>query len=104
MRELALAAANVGAVVWVTGYRFDFSWVEAAALDDFGYPLAPGGVSACPGLCFVGLNWMTWRKSGILYGVGNDARSVAEHIVRRLSTRSPGRAPAPKAATVGDSK
>ena len=104
VRELDLAAANVGAAVWATGYRFDFSWVEAAVLDDSGYPLAPGGVSACPGLCFVGLNWMTWRKSGILYGVGDDARSVAEHIVRRLSTRSPGRAPAPKAATVVNSQ
>ena len=104
VRELDLATANVGAAVWATGYRFDFSWVEAAVLDDSGYPLAPGGVSACPGLCFVGLNWMTWRKSGILYGVGDDARSVAEHIVRRLSTRSPGRAPAPKAATVVNSQ
>ena len=88
VREVDLAAANVGAVVWATGYRYDFSWVEAPVLDDFGYPRAPGGVSACPGLCFVGLNWMTWRKSGILYGVGDDARSVAEHLGRRLSARS----------------
>ena len=104
VREIDLAAANVGAVVWATGYRFDFSWVDAAVLDDFGYPQAPGGVSACPGLCFVGLNWMTRRKSGILYGVGDDARSVAEHIVRRLSAPPPHRASAPEAATVADSK
>ena len=78
VREVDLAAANVGAVVWATGYRYDFSWIEAPVLDGFGYPQAPGGVSACPGLCFVGLNWMTWRKSGILYGVGDDARSVAD--------------------------
>ena len=100
VRELDLAAANVGAVVWATGYRYDFSWVEAEVLDDFGYPRAPGGVSACPGLCFVGLNWMTRRKSGILYGVCDDARSVAEHIVRRLATSSPCRALATEAATV----
>ena len=104
VRELDLAAANVGAVVWATGYRYDFSWVEAEVLDDFGYPRAPGGVSACPGLCFVGLNWMTRRKSGILYGVCDDARSVAEHIVRRLATSSPSRASAPEAATVLDSR
>ena len=104
VRELDLAAGNVGAVVWATGYRYDFSWVEAEVLDDFGYPRAPGGVSACPGLCFVGLNWMTRRKSGILYGVCDDARSVAEHIVRRLATSSPCRVSAQETATVLDSR
>ena len=86
--EIDLAAADVAAVVWATGYRYDFSWVEAPVLDAAGYPRAPGGVSACPGLYFVGLNWMTRRKSGILYGVGDDARSVAEHLGGRLSTAS----------------
>lgn len=87
VREVDLAAADVGAVVWATGYRYDFSWVEAPVLDAAGYPEASGGASACPGLYFVGLNWMTWRKSGILYGVGDDARSVALHLARRLARR-----------------
>ena len=104
VRELDLAAANVGAVVWATGYRCDFSWVEAAVLDDSGYPLAPGGVSACPGLYFVGLNWMTRRKSGILYGVGDDARSVAEDLGRRLSGPSARRNSVPDAATLAGSE
>ena len=97
VRSVDLAAAQVGAVVWATGYRHDFSWVEAAVLDPSGYPQAPGGVSACPGLYFVGLNWMTWRKSGILYGVGDDARSVAEHLGRRIATPTKGRITAPGA-------
>ena len=90
VREVDLAAAEVGAVVWATGYRYDFSWVKAPVLDPSGYPQAPGGVSACPGLYFVGLNWMTWRKSGILYGVGDDARSVATDIERRRAFGSIG--------------
>ena len=104
VREVDLAAAEVGAVVWATGYRYDFSWVEAPVLDPSGYPQAPGGVSACPGLYFVGLNWMTWRKSGILYGVGDDARSVAEHLGRRLSSPSTSRVSAPDAATAARSQ
>ena len=80
LRELDLAAGGIGSVVWATGYRHDFSWIEAPVLDGAGYPVAPGGVSACPGLYFAGLNWMTWRKSGILWGVGEDARSVARHL------------------------
>ena len=35
-----------------------------------------------PGLYFMGLNWMVKRKSGLLYGVGDDARHVATHIAR----------------------
>ena len=102
--ELDLAAANVVAVVWATGYRYDFSWIEAPVLDGAGYPKAPGGVSACPGLYFVGLNWMTWRKSGILYGVGDDARSVAEHLRARLATASKSRPFAPIAAIPAGSR
>ena len=85
VRELDLAEAGIGTVIWATGYRFDFSWVDAPVLDGAGYPIAAGGVSASPGLYFVGLNWMTWRKSGILYGVGDDARSVARNIGGRSS-------------------
>ena len=87
-RELDLAGAGIASVVWATGYRYDFSWIEAPVLDEAGYPVAPGGVSAWPGLYFTGLNWMTSRKSGILWGVGDDARSVARHLAgrRRQST------------------
>ena len=83
-------------MVWATGYRYDFSWIEAPVLDGTGYPVAPGGVSECPGLYFAGLNWMTKRKSGILYGVADDARSVAGDLHRRLTgRRRPEHAPAP---------
>ena len=88
LRELDLAAAGIGSVVWATGYRYDFSWIEAPVLDEAGYPAAPRGVSALPGLYFVGLNWMTWRKSGILWGVGDDAQSVARHLAGRCRIRS----------------
>ncbi|MGI9331564.1 MAG: flavin-containing monooxygenase [Gammaproteobacteria bacterium] len=84
VRELDLARAGINTVIWATGYRFDFSWIELPVLDASGYPDTTDGVSAHPGLCFVGLNWMTRRKSGILYGVGDDARRVSEHIAARV--------------------
>ena len=99
VRELDLAGTGIGTVIWATGYRFDFSWIEAPVLDGVGYPVAPGGVSACPGLYFAGLNWMTRRKSGILYGVGDDGRSVADDIVRRRGSRAADHDSSPDQAT-----
>ena len=88
LRELDLARAGIASIVWAAGYRYDFSWIEAPVLDGAGYPAAPGGISAFPGLYFVGLNWMTRRKSGILYGVGEDARTVARHLAGKGRRRS----------------
>ena len=101
VRELDLAESGINTVIWALGYRFDFSWIEAPVLDDAGYPMAPGGITACPGLYFMGLNWMTWRKSGIIYGVGDDGRSVAEDIARRRVARSGTMVPVKRASTAG---
>lgn len=101
LRELDLARYDVNTVIWAVGYRFDFSWIQAPVLDDAGYPIAPGGITACPGLYFMGLNWMTWRKSGIIYGVGDDALSVAEDIARRRVARSGTAVTAKRASTAG---
>ena len=49
-----------------------------------GYPVTDRGATDVPGLYFMGLNWMVKRKSGLLFGVGDDARHVAAHIVGYL--------------------
>ena len=49
VREVDLAAANVGAVVWATGYRYDFSWIGAPVLDPAGYPRGAGRGERVPG-------------------------------------------------------
>ncbi len=83
---LAIRAGEtgIGSVVWATGFRYDFSWVEAASFDAFGYPVQERGASAIPGLFFLGLNWMHKRKSGIIYGVGDDAEYLAPMIAARV--------------------
>ena len=83
IRSLNLCEENIQTVIWATGFRFDFSWIDFAVKDDFGYPVARGGITDVSGLYFCGLNWMTKRKSGIIYGVHEDASSVALHIVNR---------------------
>lgn len=80
-RELDLASEGIESIVWGTGYQFDFSWVEAASFDEWGYPLHERGVTATEGLYFLGLEWQYDRTSAFLRGVGRDAKYVAEHVV-----------------------
>jgi putative flavoprotein involved in K+ transport len=69
------------------GYRFDFSFVKLAIFDSDGYPArCKRGVTDCPGLFFVGLPWLTKQKSGLLFGVGEDADFIASAIAARESS------------------
>ncbi len=87
-RELDLEAAGITTVIWATGYRFDFSLVKLPVLDGDGFPVQEGGVSAYPGLYFVGLPWLPSAKTGLLMGVGENAAHVAAHILARNGRRS----------------
>ncbi len=80
---LDLAKGGVATVLWATGFALDFGWIELPAFDEFGYPIQRQGVTAFPGLYFVGLHLMYKRKSGLIFGVGEDAQNVVEHIASR---------------------
>ncbi len=82
---LDLDVAGIRSVVWATGFSYDFEWVDFPVRDSMGYPQTARGVTAVPGLYFMGLNWMYKRKSGILYGVDEDAAYVADHLIASLS-------------------
>ena len=84
--ELDLRAAGIGAVIWATGYRRDFSWVQAPVVDGAGEPVQRRGVTAADGLYFLGLRWMHTRASSFLSGVGSDAEYLAEQISLREQT------------------
>lgn len=81
--ELDLDAAGISTIIWATGYRWNFDWVDAPVFDDYGYPIQERGVTDRPGLYFVGLHWLHTLKSGLFLGVGGDAANVAEHIADR---------------------
>ncbi|MFZ2033252.1 MAG: NAD(P)-binding domain-containing protein [Candidatus Dormiibacterota bacterium] len=78
--------ARVGAVVFTTGFRPDYtSWVAASnAFDDTGFPIQVDGSSTVlPGLHFMGVHFQRKRKSATLFGVAEDAAVLAEHMVPR---------------------
>ena len=90
--ELDLDAADITSVIWATSYKFDFSIVRLPVLDADGFPVQQRGVSDYPGLFFVGLPWLNTAKSGLLYGVGDDAAFIARTIAGGGRSREPIRA------------
>ncbi|MDR5771515.1 MULTISPECIES: NAD(P)/FAD-dependent oxidoreductase [unclassified Caballeronia] len=85
LSSLDATREGIETVIWATGYRFDFSLVDFPVFDEDGYPVQKRGVTAQPGLYFVGLPWLYKQKSGLLGGVGDDAAHVVSEIVRRMS-------------------
>jgi putative flavoprotein involved in K+ transport len=75
--ELDLAAAGISTVLWTTGYRFDYSWIDLPIFDEFGYPRQRRGVTEVPGLYFVGLLWQHSLMSSTLLGVALEAQYIA---------------------------
>jgi putative flavoprotein involved in K+ transport len=71
---------EVGAVVWATGYRPDYSWIEADIFGDDGRLLHQRGVTRAPGLYFLGLTWQYTRGSALIGWVKDDAADLADRI------------------------
>jgi len=86
---LDLNAYGISTVIWATGYLFDYSLVKLPVVDADGYPIQERGVTRFNGLYFLGMPWLYNRRSGILFGVGDDAAYLAEHIVARSAARLP---------------
>jgi putative flavoprotein involved in K+ transport len=72
---------EVAVVVWATGYRPDFGWIDLPIFDDAGNPIHHRGVvAAAPGLYFLGLPFQYSSTSDHVGGVGRDARHIAQHL------------------------
>jgi putative flavoprotein involved in K+ transport len=80
VEDLDLQRENVAAIVWATGYDYDYGWLRVPVLDSHGRPLQQRGVTQVQGLYFLGLHWMHAFKSGLFSGVGSDAQYIAEHM------------------------
>jgi putative flavoprotein involved in K+ transport len=80
IRRLDLRDAGIGALIWATGFVADFGWIHLPVLDSEGKPMHRRGISSVPGMYFLGFPWLNSRKSGIIYGVGEDARYIADAI------------------------
>ena len=95
--DIDLSAGDCETVLWATGYRADYSWLDVPVLDRKGELRHDGGiVRDAPGLYRVGLNFLRRRKSSFIHGAEDDATDIVEHLVAHPGATAPG---APTQAT-----
>lgn len=79
---------DVRTVIWCTGFRQDFAWVDLDVFDEHGWPREAGGVVAeAPGLYFMGLGFQTSARSMLINGAQHDADQVVRHLVKHRQRR-----------------
>ena len=78
--SLDLEASGITNIIWATGYRQSFDWLEVDAFDADGKPVHNRGVSKSRGIYFLGLPWLSMRGSSFIWGVWEDAAYLASHI------------------------
>jgi len=78
--ELDLAAAGISTVLWTTGYRLDYGWIDLPAFDADGIPRQVDGVAEVEGLSFIGLPWLRDQGSATLFGLRRDAERLLERL------------------------
>lgn len=83
--ELDLQKDNITTIIWATGFTVDYSWMKTNAIGSSGLPIQHRGLSAEPGIYYIGLPWQTRRGSSFIWGVWHDARLIAEHIAKQHS-------------------
>lgn len=79
---------GIGTVIWATGFRPDYSWLNVPVLDRRGLLRHDGGVIDAPGLYALGLPLMRRRKSSFIYGIEDDARDITNHLQRYLHSQA----------------
>jgi putative flavoprotein involved in K+ transport len=81
---LDLASGEIDTIVWATGYRPDYSWLDVPVLDRRGRIRHDGGVVDAPGMYVLGLPYLRRRKSSFIHGAEDDARDLSAHLARHL--------------------
>jgi putative flavoprotein involved in K+ transport len=82
---LNLGKEDIRTILWSTGFRPDYSWLDIPVLDHKGFIKHDGGVAESPGLYVIGLPVLRRRKSSFIHGVEDDARDLHQHLTKFLN-------------------
>ena len=83
--QLDLRSGEIRAIVWATGFRPDYGWLDVPVADAKGQLRHEGGVTGSPGLYALGLPVLRRRKSTFICGIEDDAREVTDHLAHYLA-------------------
>jgi putative flavoprotein involved in K+ transport len=83
---LDLKSGEIRTIIWATGFRPDYSWLDVPVLDRKGLIRHDGGVVESPGMYLMGMPFLRRRKSTLIDGAGDDARDLSEHLVGYLGS------------------
>ena len=85
--RLNLASGEIRTVIWATGFKPDYSWLDVPVLDRKGQIRHDGGVvTGSPGMYVIGLNFLRRRKSSYMHGAADDAHYLVSHLADRLDS------------------
>jgi putative flavoprotein involved in K+ transport len=83
--QLDLGSGEIRSIVWATGFRPEYDWLDVPVLDAKGQLRHEGGVIDSPGLYALGLPVLRRRRSTFICGIEDDAREVIDHLTRYLA-------------------
>jgi putative flavoprotein involved in K+ transport len=89
--QLDLRSGEIRAIVWATGFRPDYTWIDVPVVDAKGQLRHEGGVVDSPGLYALGLPVLRRRRSTFMCGIEDDAREVIDHLAQYLAVRGASR-------------
>lgn len=81
---LDLKVTSISTIIWCIGFTPDFRWLDAPVFNGAGNPKHHRGVTAQPGLYFLGLPWLHTWGSGRFSGIARDAEYIAGQIAARV--------------------
>jgi len=83
-----LADGKIRTILWATGFRPDYSYLDLPILDRKGRVRHDGGVVEAPGMYLMGIQFLRRRKSALIDGAGDDARDLSAHLASYLDQQS----------------
>ncbi len=85
---LPLGSGEIKTVIWATGYRPEYPWLEVPVLDGKGRVRHDGGITPVPGLYLMSATFLRRRRSTFIDGAGDDARELSAHLVDFLGEKA----------------
>ncbi len=86
---MVLTSGEIKTIIWATGFRPDYSWLDVPVFDRKGQVRHAGGIVDSPGMYLMGMPFLRRRKSVFFDGAGDDARDLSQHLAATLAGEAP---------------